>query len=1001
MKKYIKEILNKRVFILLISILLLIAGVYSYIQIPKQEMPDINTVYGYVQIVAPGLSAKEIQSEISNELEGIIKSYSDVESFKTTSLSDTAIVLIEMAIGDSTSSETIEKIKNDILNFDFDDSVTDIYFVSDLNTAEIIYAVHSDTLNEYELKEIASSLSDELEIVKNVSKTTIHSAYSEEVIIELDYIKMGQLSLTLKDVYSIVVANGMDIPLGSINSNTSTSGLTINSNYTSIEDVENLMITASETGVITIKDIAKVYKANTDNKMVFEFNEETAAFVEVYFDDSIDFTVIGDEIKEVVEDFSNSTSSEVSITPMIFSPDYVGNQVSQVMINLLQCIGIVMLIVLFGLGFRNAIAIAITIPVIVMTTISILYLSGSDFQLMSIAGLIVSIGILVDNSIVISESTQHYLDRGLSSKNACHAAVKKNYLAVLSSTLTTVAAFAPLLTLPGVAGDVAFSLPLTILIAICLSYIVAITLTPALASMLFKAKKKTKTKKRNKKVDGIIRKILNFTFKLSILPTLVAIMALILLSYGVVNNLSIDLLPKTEKSILYIDYEYKESDNDKAYLFAKDIEKIVSEQEDIVNFGFSQGGNLPKFYITLNNINQLPQNGRFFIELDCNPNDLNEYVIRLDEDLMSLRSEGTIVVDRLELSQPTAPVQIVLTSNDYNNLQIVGENIFNDISGISSFKSGELIAPSKVTDILIDMDRGTVNGYGLSVIEVKEQIALAVNGLSSELFLDDGNKLNIKVKNNFSDIEELLDLNIRNSQGVSTQLRDLITISEVESLEYISEFNGVPSITIDAYMEEGYSTYELEKDIKHYIDQEIDNSINVIYKGDNELTNEVFKGIILALIIAMFVIYFIMYLQFKSFLQPLIIFVTIPLSFIGSLAVMLIMDELITLTGLLGLVSLIGIVVNNGILLVEYINSEIKKGNSVYESCITAVSRRLRPIILTSLTTILGLTPLAFFGGDFFRPLALVLMGGLFTSTVLVLFVVPGLYYVSYKKKDM
>ncbi len=211
-----------------------------------------------------------------------------------------------------------------------------------------------------------------------------------------------------------------------------------------------------------------------------------------------------------------------------------------------------------------------------------------------------------------------------------------------------------------------------------------------------------------------------------------------------------------------------------------------------------------------------------------------------------------------------------------------------------------------------------------------------------------------------------MDLQIVNRNYESVELSELADYTEQQNLEYITYYNGLPSITIDAYMASEYSTYDLENDIKAIISEKADISISAIYKGDNDVTNDVLGGLLIALIIALIVIYFIMYFQFSSFKQPIIIFISIPLSFIGSIAAMLIMNEKITLTGLLGLVSLVGIVVNNGILLVENINTMRKAGNSVYDSCILAANRRLRPIMLSSLTTILGLIPLAVFGGDFF-----------------------------------
>ena len=999
MDKKIKDILSHKMLILMLSFLLLIFGIYSYIKIPKQEMPDIDSLYGFVQVTAPGLNPDEINENIAEPIHDIINEYSNVKGYTTTLLDNVCIILIEMNLDDNTSEDTLEEIKTRVLYTDKHQNVTDIQFVTDIKESQVIYAVHSSALDEYEIEKIAGELADEILSVKNVTNVNVDSAFSKQAVVEIDYKLLNQTPLTIMDVYNIVLANAAEIPLGVTEFNGQSSSIIINSNYESLENIENIILYGDEYGnIYTLADIADISLKDTENKMTYEFNSETSAFVEVFFLDDIDFTVTGDDLEKKVDTFSKSLNTDVSITPMTFSPKYVREQISQVMINLAECIAIVMLVVLIGLGFRNSLAIAVTIPVIVLSTITVLYVLGQQLELISIAGLIVSIGILVDNSIVISEAAQHYIDLGFKRNVSCHKAVKDNAIPVLSSTLTTVAAFVPLLALPGIAGDVAYSLPLTVLTAIILSFIVAMTLTPTLAKIFFRPKKNKKDKivKKNKAIE----KILTFVFKLKILPLSLSLVILAVLSYIVVENLPIDILPKTEASIIYLDYTYNENNNQESYDYAKEIEDIIKKQPDLVNYAFSQGGDLPKFYLTLGSISRLPQNGRFFIEFDCESQDLAQYMNKLEEDLSLLFENGDITVNRLELAQPTAPVQIIMTSNNYEKLIEVSNNIYSEVMQLDSFKDGQLIAPDKKTDLVLELDKNKIAQNQLTIIEVQQQISTHVNGIKSSLYKLDDTLLDVKIKTNIKSHDDLFNLNIKSSNGTAVKLSEIAELQEIEKLEYISLYNGIPSVTIDAYMKNDYSTYALENDITGIIERFNDGSINVYKKGDNELTNELLGSLVFAFAVALIVIYLIMYFQFKSFIQPLIILVSIPLSFIGSLAALLIMNESITLTGLLGLISLMGIVVNNGILLVEYINRSVAEGNSIKDSCVLSVSRRIRPILLSSLTTILGIIPLAVFGGDFFRPLAVTFMGGMFTSTLLVLFIIPQLYYITKKNKQ-
>ncbi|MCK5759220.1 MAG: efflux RND transporter permease subunit [Clostridiales bacterium] len=999
MKKVIKSLLSHKIIILIISLLLILLGIYSYINIPKQEMPEIKLVYGYIQATAPGLNSIEIEEKVTSHIENIISDYSGVDSYTATSVDNACFIAIEMNIGNSSAPDILKEIESEILNTKFDDSVTEIVFLNEMNTPEVIYAVHSNELTEAELKTLAGDLADHLNKIENVAKTEVDSAYSEEIVVTIDYETLNNYPVTISDIYNIILANGMEIPLGNAKFNGESTSLLVDSNYSSTEEIENLVLFADETNTYRISDIADVEKQDTDNKKVYEFNGDTTAFVEVYFEENLDFTVLGDEIKDAVDDFIRKYKGNAEITAMTFSPDYVRDQVNSVMINLLLCVLIVMIVVLLGLGIRNSIVIAITIPVIVLSTIGLLYLLGNHLQLMSIAGLIVSIGILVDNSIVISEAVQHELDSGKVVGKACIKAIKDNYLPVLTSTLTTVAAFIPLMYLPGIAGDVAYTLPLTILIAITLSYIVAMTLTPTLACIFFKPKKIKKKKAVN--FQKVVSKTLKVVFKFSIVPTLVAFIVLGGLGYLVVQELEIDILPKTEKSIVYVDYEFNElNDGEGTFEFAKSIESVVNSQEDVINYAFSQGGNLPNFYMTLDVVSNLPHNGRFFIEYDCDAIELEDYMKNLENDLYHLREQGEIRINRLEMSFPSAPVRIILMSNDFEKLLLVSDKIFKKVETLGNFKSGALVAPAYKTDLVVKIDRDKANQNGLTVVEIEQQVALNINGFSEYLYSDDENLLKLRVITEMATKDDFVNMNIKSSTGDSIALNELAELTEVENIEYIETYNGTPSVTIDAYMADGVSTYALENDIREIIEDNTDKTIDVVYKGDNELTNEIFTGLIFAFAIALFFIYLIMYFQFRSLKQPMIILVSIPLSLIGSLATLLILGEKITLTSLLGVVSLVGIVVNNGILLVDYINKQHQKGNSIFDSCVKAVSRRIRPIVLSSLTTVLGLLPLAIFGGDFFRPMAVTFMGGMMISAVLVLIVVPGLYYFAFKKKD-
>ncbi|HPQ47622.1 MAG TPA: efflux RND transporter permease subunit [Clostridia bacterium] len=996
MEKFIKSVLSHRFVILLICLLLMAFGVFAYINIPKQEMPDIKAVYGYLQITAPGLGSNEIEERIAVPIEDIISRYPRVDNYSTVSADNACIVFIEMNLDDKDSEKTLGEIKEDVYNADLDESITEIDFVTDLDSAEVIYAVYGNVTDK-DLENHAKGLAEALGRLDDVADVRVDSAYSEELVVKVNTEEIKRLSLTLSDIYGIIYANGVEIPMGTTETDMQQKSITVSGNYGSAAEVENLIIASGPEGMVRLSDIAEVMTRKPVDTKSYTFNGQPAAFVQVFFEENIDFTVLGDEIEDTRAEFEKTLPTGIAIGKMTFTPGYVKDQVDQVMSNLLICIMIVMGVVLIGLGPRNAAAIALTIPVTVLTTIGILYIIGSELQLMSIAGLIISIGILVDNSIVISEAVQHNLDIGDKREKACIKAVKDNYMPVLTSTLTTAVVFAALLFLPGIAGEVAFTLPLTILISIMLSYIVSITLTPALASMFFKA---GKTMKRGKKAGHFAGIAMRWVYKAHIVPSIIAFIVLGGLVYLTIDKAEVDILPKTERSVAYINYEYKESGNREGVVqFASDIEEIVKAQEDIDDYAYSVGGDLPKFYISLRTLNNLPNVGRFYIEFDCEPSELDEYIKNLESDLAELDDRGIILVNRLELSTYAAPVQIVLSDGTYEELLVASRELYTEIQALGSFRYGELVAPDYKADITIDIDRDKAAQNGLTLLDVESQVTVAMNGIYGKLYNSGDSRMNLWVEPDDSTQKQLDELDIRTGDGRWIPLSEIAGINEGESLEYIRRYNGRPSVIIEAYNDKSSNTYELEADIAKLIDDQ-DSGLDAMYKGNNEIISESLSGLAVELIIAVILIFLIMYFQFKSMRQPLMVLTTIPLSFIGSLVAIILFKEKISITTLLGIAGLVGIVVNNGILLVEYINVRMQKGDSVRSSCVKAVTRRIRPIALASLTTILGIIPLALTGGDFFRPMAVTFMGGMMISALLVLIIVPGLYYITYRKRD-
>ena len=1001
MEKLINLVFNRRKLIILLFTLILGYGIYSFFVIPKQEMPSIESTNMVITITAPGVNASDIEDEIVSDIEKLIMTYDDVDNVKSIIYDNYCVIFVMFRYSTNNTSFLSAEIFDKINELSLSSNISDISYTSEFEDPHIIFAVHSDTLNDEELLNYSDSFKNDLLLIDEIKKVEIDSVFNKEIFITLNTTLLDLYGLSLSDIYTIIYANSIDIPLGGISTIDGTISISSNSTIDDISELENMIIIPEIVGIspqIQLSDLGTIEMINTNSK-IYEFNNDQAIFLSIYFQKDIDFTRIGDELITTKEKYLlEKDDNDLSISEMLFLPDYVNKQINNVFYSLLVAVVIVMLVVLVGIGFRNSLLIIITIPLVIFTTISILYLANYELHKLTIVGLIVSIGILVDNSIVITEGIKRNLDIGLTKIEGAKKAIFDNWGPVLSSTLTTIAAFIVLVLLPGFLGKIVSSMPLTVIIAISLSYIVSMVLSPVIATIFLKKQIPGNTKK-NSIHERNIRKLIGVTVRFPILWIGLSITFLIGTVFFAFKYQEIDLYPNDERSVLYIDIENNVlGDLWSTEELKKEITNILDENNHVLYYASSVGGNLPNFHLSAKYINERPHIGRIYVDFDYNEKELFSYKKQLEEELEKIEN-ASITVNFLELSPPISPLQITLKSDDISSLDSVSSDIYAKIMDLDSVKTYNLTKNIKSSKYIIVYDHEKISNHFLLKVQIDELIASSINGFDLNVFTYNNETININLNSDVTIIEDLLNLNIYSDVlEAYFPLSTFISIETIVDYSIINRLDNTGVNFIDLSFTDDSNLIDLEKDVKEIIDNQELNGVTINYGGENEMFDEISGDLIRASIIALVLIYIIMYIQFDSFIKPLIVYLTIPLSFSGSFLFLIIFNSPFTATSLVGMVSLIGITVNTGILLVEYISRHHLNGNNTKQACIDAVHLRFRPIMLTSLTTILGLIPLLITGGNFFQPLAITFMGGIVTSTILTLFLIPSVYYMIYKK---
>ncbi|RJX25725.1 MAG: efflux RND transporter permease subunit [Acholeplasma sp.] len=1006
MKKITQVAIAKYKITIFVSLIIMGLGIYSFILIPKQDMPDLVPPVSSVQIVAPGYSLNDVQKYITNPIEDVILSVDGVDYVDSLTLDNLAIFNIILNIDEIDTKQIFDEIFTEINGVSLPDGVMDPIMNNIIISPHAVFGVSSDAYTLEELTAYAEEFQVSLSEIDKVSSVNIIGASDLQVYVNVDYQTLNNYDLTMNDLVTIINYNGLEIPIGTIANVDGTTGIQIPANFTSITQLNNLIIGVDGVTPIRLSDVATVTMMENPTNINYIQNNKTSVFVEVFFETDIDFTVLGNVLIDAQEDFGDEYPN-ISVERMTFQPDAVNESLNQVYSSLIIGVLLVIIVIFVGLGLRNAISVAFTFPLIILSTIGLMYLLNQDLQKVTIAALIITIGIIVDNSIVISESIQYYIEKGVNRAQAALLSVQENSIPILTSSLTTIAAFIPFMVISGVIGKMIRTLPLTVSIAIGISYLVALFIMPVFGALFFtKTKKKILTKKKESQKEH--------TFYTKTLPSIIKKPWLVIGSTFVILILSIgfmlmrselELFPVEDDNIIYIDYAYNDiTDAVGANQYALEIINTLSDYEEIYYTAYSVGGDLPGFNARTQ-INDVPGEGRIFFRLDVPYNQIEIYVEDFISELKenpNITENGSFLVKQLTMNfGGDADIQLAISANDYQTLLSNIDQVTAKLSLMDDIDTFKVQEQATQESIVVNLNRNLLIANKLTPIEVQQQISNNINGGSYYLFEYNDSLIQLNILSSIPTIDAFEQMNIRSSiTGNFVPLNSIATFETETGVQMVKKHNGDHQVLVDIYLSEDANVITATSDVVNAANSVVSDDVRISLGGQAELRNDTFSTLGIAAIFAILVVYFIMFVQFNSFKSPIIILLTVPLSFIGSALLVGLTKTPISFTMIFGITSLIGIVVNMGILLIDYINKARMDGETVLDACVSSVQRRLRPILLSSITTIVGLIPLAIFGGAFFTPMAVSLMGGLIASTALTIFVVPTAYYLLERNSD-
>lgn len=1007
MEKLTKILLNNRKIVIFFMVIIACVGVYSYYVIPKQENPDTTIAVALVTTVYPGASPEDVESFVTNRIEEAIAGLERVDYYTSMSMDSASAIVIYYE--DDVQMEEVEEDLRRAVS-DMGDSLPDMCMESTIKTDlvtnnQFIISLSSDVYSSEELVSYGQVIKDELASTEHVSSITLYGAKTKQVVVEADIQKMKLYGISIENILSLMQAQNLSIPAGSIEYDTGTVTVSSSGLFESLKDIENTVIGGGEEGLsfVKLKDVAEVYIENADEKSYRQDGRE-AVLIVGKFEEGENAVNIGKVLRKKIEELKSELPDELLFHEVMYAPEDIEDNINNFLINLLESIILIMIVVMVGVRMRNALVISTALPMSILITFIAMYFLKIEFHFISIAALIVSLGILVDNAVVISEAIQQNLNDGMEKTQAILAAVKVTWIPILTSTLTTIVTFGIIYFVPGVVGAVAGTIPTIVIAALLASYFMAMCGIPVFAYYFFEPETKEKAE-RESALRKLFYSLLNVGLKYPV-RTLVFCFATLGVAAYLVTQLGMQFFPYASKPVIYINVSGETLNLKTTQGILDEIEELLQKEPMVDNFTTAAGGGLPSFFLTVPSLSDADNVGQIMIQLNeqaLKESGSAENAARQLQAVMDDNIAGaTVEVKCLEYSMPTeAKIVYTLCGDDTNAINALAEQMCEALETIpgTDYVRNDRIIPQY--QYKVNLDSEILSGFGLLKYDVIKQLNTSLMGASASTYTTGGNEMDIVVRAKIDSLDELMEMPVVGSVSDTKVLLGQISEVTLEpTVPLIKHYNGKRYVNVLSDVLPGYVSGSIQSELmENYMPDMDTEGIELIEQGEMKNMMGLIANLGKAAVVAILAIYIILLLQFKDFAKPVNVLTSIPLSLIGCFFGLWILRMDIQVMALLGLVSLFGIVVNNGILLIEVIDEKRRDGVEVKEACTMAVKLRFRPIMLSSVTTCIGLIPLLVSKDPMTAPMAAVLLFGLIFSTLLTMVVVPTIYNIQAQKK--
>ncbi|MFY0639412.1 MAG: efflux RND transporter permease subunit [Bermanella sp.] len=1002
MKLPVLAIDNHQMSYLLVSILVLL-GIVSYLTMPRAEDPQLDFPSVSIIVVNPGTNPVDMESLVVDPIESAVNELEDIKKIKTNIEDGLARFEVEFLYGsdpDEKYDDVLTAVNNIRTTLPSGIVKLDIKKISPSEVGILQIALTSQNHDFVRLRRVSDALENKLERISGVKRIDVEALPDMEVQILLKPAKLHALGISLQTVYQAVNSTSLNIPGGHVHAGERRFSVLTSGDFKSLNEIENTVITAIDDQPIYLRNIASVVIREGLPSYRGFYHGQASVFLSVIQRGGSNIFNVSDQVKQTLETYKQDLTDDIELHIINDQSISVEHRVDGFFANLLQGLLLVAVACVLVLGRGPSFVVVMAIPVSIFIAIGWLDLTGFALQQMSIVGLVIALGLLVDNAIVVVENVMRLQREGATPEQAAKQGSSQVALAIISGTLTTVLSFVPMLLMQNGSGMFIRSMPVTVVLTLLASLLIALVLTPLLSARL-RCKESGPTKMQlrldafsNTTYAQALQWALSRPKKIIAIAVAVFIFATALFPF-----IGVSLFPKAEKPMILVNLELAEGASfTQTQTQAKIVEAILLKKELVEDVVVNIGRGNPRIYYNVSPNRQTPNFAQLFVKLKASELPIVEpFVETLRSELASLSGVRVFIKEFNQGPPAEAPISIRVIGDDWSSIK-QGANL---VEGVFTQHEGTVNVENPIgkhkIDIKLEINRDKAAMMGLSVNSIDQAIRAALVGLPMGIYKDDlGDEFTITLKSSDSVEPELSafdTLQLQTPSGHMVPLKQLASVQLATSIPRFQHHNIQRMARVTSDVRAGYNVAEVTQALTDQLnDLELSKGISLSVGGEQENRQESFGGMAKALIIAMLGIFAVLVMQFKSFKQPLIIFSAIPFAATGAFFALFISGYTFSFTAFVGLTSLVGIVVNNAIIIVDYANQKLAEGEAILDAIVQSAKVRMTPILLTTVTTIAGLLPLTLSGSSMWSPMGWAIIGGLLVSTLLSLFVVPVLY---------